>query len=387
MPTPNEIMESAYQKAKEEPLEQLLAGLPDKAIQNLKTVAENAERRKAVLGVILTSLVYKVYNPAQDIRKHQESMDGGYSGRTFDTKYVTPFLRSKFPHFAMAESAWLTRSLEQPSPYDSKYPGKISNKVLKTAFLDILDQVESNSESNSALAWRFLVALMGLLLEKTEKDNNLLAEVAEVHVSSGVTISKIIEAFKLHIYYDYPRGVSGTARLPVLAIYSVYKLLMSEVKRYEGKILLPLEPHTSPDSRSKSLGDINVNNPVDNTCFESVEIKHNKPITALTVDAAYQKIKDTKVDRYYILTTKEPNFDNYEAVMQKIEQYKGSHPCQIIVNGVIPSLKYYLRLISEPQNIIGEYTTLLQSEYKRASGIKREHLEAWKKILDETKLK
>jgi DNA (cytosine-5)-methyltransferase 1 len=44
----------------------------------------------------------------------------------------------------MAESGWLTRSLEQPYPYDLDYNGKISNKVVKEAFLKVLDFVEKN---------------------------------------------------------------------------------------------------------------------------------------------------------------------------------------------------------------------------------------------------
>ena len=370
--TPIEIMESAYEQAKNKSLRILLSGLSDESFQDLRVIAENAETQKAVLGVTLTSLVYKVYEPKQDIRKHQEGMKDGYSGRTFDTKYVTPFLKNKFPHFAMAESAWLTRSLEQPRPFNLNFPGKIRNKVLKTAFLKTLDRVQTDKN----LASKLLVALMGLMLESTAKDGVLFAK---VQVAGVLTISKIIDAISQHIRYDYGKGVVGTARLPVLAIYSVYNLLMPDVKRYSGKFLVPLESHTSPDSRSKSLGDIDVNN-ADNSCFESVEIKHNKPITADMVGVAYRKIRNTEIDRYYILTTSESNFDDHESVMQEIEKYKEVHSCQIIVNGVIPSLKYYMRLISNPQDIIGEYTKWLEFEYQRASGIKREHLRVWQEI-------
>ena len=370
--TPNEIMESAYEQAQNKSLRSLLSGLSDESVQDLRVIAENAETQKAVLGVTLTSLVYKVYEPKQDIRKHQEGMKDGYSGRTFDTKYVTPFLKSKFPHFAMAESAWLTRSLEQPRPFNLNFPGKIRNTVLKTAFLKTLDRVQTDKN----LAPKLLLALIGLMLEATAKDGALFTK---VQVTSGTTIAKIIDALSLHIRYDYDKGVVGTARLPVLAIYSVYNLLMPDVKRYSGKFLMPLESHTSPDSRSKSLGDIDVNN-ADNSCFESVEIKHNKPITTDMVGVAYRKIRNTEIDRYYILTTSEPNFDDHELVMQEIEKYKKLHSCQIIVNGVIPSLKYYMRLISNPPDIIGEYTKWLEFEYQRASGIKREHLRVWQEI-------
>lgn len=370
--TPLEILELAYEEAKSKSLKALLSGLPNEYVQDLRVIVENAETQKAVLGVTLTSLVYKVYEPNQDIRKHQEGMKGGYSGRTFDTKHITPFLKGKFPHFAMAESAWLTRSLEQPRPFSLNFPGKIRNPVLKTAFLKTLDRVQINNN----LAPKFLIAMMGLMLEATEKDDSLFTQ---VQVEGDITISKIIDAISQHIRYNYGRGVVGTARLPVLAIYSVYNLLMPDVKRYSGKILLPLESHTSPDSRSKSLGDIDVNN-ADNSCFESVEIKHNKPITADMVGIVYRKIKNTQIDRYYILTTSEPNFDDYESVQQEIGKYRKVHPCEIVVNGVIPSLKYYLRLISNPQDIIGEYTRWLETEYQRASGIKREHLRIWQEI-------
>jgi DNA (cytosine-5)-methyltransferase 1 len=370
--TPIEIMEAAYEQAKKTQLQTLLSVLPSEYVDELRIIVENAETQKAVLGVTLTSLVYKVFQPKQDIRKHQEGMKGGYSGRTFDTKYVTPFLKNNFPHFAMAESAWLTRSLEQPRPFNLNFPGKIRNSSLKTAFLKTLDHVQIDSN----LASKLVVALMGLMLESSAKDGALFAE---IQVASGVTIAKIIDALSLHIRYNYGAGVVGTARLPVLAIYSVYNLLMPDVKRYSGKILVPLESHTSPDSRSKSLGDIDVNNP-DNSCFESVEIKHIKPITADMVGVAYRKIRNTDIDRYYILTTSEPNFDDHELVMQEIEKYKKVHSCQIIVNGVIPSLKYYMRLISNPQDIINEYTKWLEFEYQRASGVKREHLRVWQEI-------
>ena len=370
--TPIEIMESAYENAKGKSIKTLLTSLPSECAEDLKIIVENAETQKAVLGVTLTSLVYKVYKPSQDIRKHQDRMEGGYSGRTFDTKFVTPFLKEKFPHFAMAESAWLTRSLEQPHPFNLDFPGKIRNTSLKSAFLNTLNYVEGNGK----LASTFLVALMALMLESSANDDVLFTD---IQVTSGLTIAKIIEAVSQHIRYDYGAGVVGTARIPVLAIYSVYNLLMPDVKRYSDKTLAPLESHTSPDSRSKSLGDIDVNS-VDGSCFESIEIKHNKPISADMVGVAYRKIKNTGVDRYYILTTNEPNFDDQESVMQEIEKYKRVHSCQIIVNGVIPSLKYYIRLLSNPQNFVDEYTKWLKYEFQRASGIKREHLRVWQEI-------
>ena len=75
----------------------------------IKTIVENAYTQKGVWTVLITLLFYKTLNPKQDIRQHKSELKNGFSGRTFDTKIVTPTLRKlKLP--AMAESGWLTRS-------------------------------------------------------------------------------------------------------------------------------------------------------------------------------------------------------------------------------------------------------------------------------------
>lgn len=370
--TPTQLLETIYQLAKKTKNEQFSPDLSSKNIQNLQTVVDNAESLKAVLGVTLTSIVHKIHEPKQDVRKHQDRMEDGYSGRTFDTKYITPFLKKHFSHYAMAESAWLTRSLEQPHPYNFDYPGKIRSEALKSAFLNILDSIQVHTD----LAPPMLSALMKMLLEAREEDESLFTEIS---VKGELTIVKIVDAVKQHINFNYAKGVVGTARLPVLAIYSVYNLLLSDIKRYKDRTLAPLESHTSPDSRSKVMGDIDINN-ADGTCFESVEIKHNKPISVDMIGVAYRKFKNIAIDRYYVLTTGEPNFEDYDNVILEIEKYERVHSCQIIVNGVIPSLKYYLRLTSNPQNFIDEYTKWLEIEFQRSSGVKREHLQVWQEI-------
>jgi len=62
----------------------------------LNSIIDNAESFKAVLTVLTTSLVKKIEDPTQDVRYHKVELDGGYSGRTYDTKSVTPFLRINF---------------------------------------------------------------------------------------------------------------------------------------------------------------------------------------------------------------------------------------------------------------------------------------------------
>ncbi|HCZ36304.1 MAG TPA: DNA cytosine methyltransferase, partial [Cytophagales bacterium] len=141
----------------------------DSTIANhLLEILGRSESAKAVITVILTSSVYKKLNPDQDIRNHQTSIPNGYSGRTFDSKFITPFLKSvKFP--AMAESGWLTRSLEQKVPYDSNYSGAIRPDSLKTAFLQTIDFIQKGTDIDKLLSFLF----QGLIIQRNAQQIDL----------------------------------------------------------------------------------------------------------------------------------------------------------------------------------------------------------------------
>ena len=98
--------------------------IPDNLVDFLKNITNNIDRNKGVYTVLITLMVYKLLHPEQDVRYFQNKMKGGFSGRTIDAKFITPTLKELgLP--SMAESGWLTRSLEQPYPYTLKYEGEI----------------------------------------------------------------------------------------------------------------------------------------------------------------------------------------------------------------------------------------------------------------------
>ena len=64
-------------------------------LQNyIKTIALNSITQKGVYTVLITLAIHKILFPKQDIRLHQEKMNNGFSGRTIDTKYITPTLHA-----------------------------------------------------------------------------------------------------------------------------------------------------------------------------------------------------------------------------------------------------------------------------------------------------
>lgn len=336
----------------------------------LETIITNGTSFKAVVGVVVTSLTYKIWQPAQDIRMHKRELPGGYSGRTFDTHIVTPFLQKHFPHVAMAESAWLTRSIEQPHAFDMQFPGKIRNVRVKAAFLNLLNAIQAQPE----LAEAMLVMLYAMLRRATPD-----LAIPTIAPERTLTILEIAQLVERHINARY--DVAGTARLRVLAIHAVYQLMMNS-ERYRGKVLQLLQSHTTADLKSKSVGDIEIFNS-DYTGFEAIEIKHDKPITAQMVSTAYRKFSERRISRYYLLTTSTPNTADDDSVTAEVQRLSALHECEVIVNGVYPTLKYLLRLAPDPLLFIENYSRLMVEEWQNGGTIKPEHIESWQSLLNE----
>ena len=173
-------------------------GLSPTEQTNLDIILQNAESSKGVLTVVITSLVYKHFHPQQDIRNHQSGISGGYSGRTFDSKYITPFLKHhRFP--AMAESGWLTRSLEQKRPYDRNYSGAIRPDILKASFLTVLENLQTGADPVAYLSY--------LLRELIQQRNRQTIQLAR---PVNVPITQIIRLLAAHFNGKYyAEGASG----------------------------------------------------------------------------------------------------------------------------------------------------------------------------------
>lgn len=376
---PKEILEIAYKKATKEIEDDNGKNFLNKLENHqriwLSIIANKLESFKGVTSVLTTSLVKKIETPSQDVRCHQKSLKGGYSGRTLDTKCVTPFFKKRFRRLGMKEAGWLTRSLEQAHPYNFDYPGKIRNKEVKKAFLEILNDIEKNKEDPQ----KYLTGLFIHLIHQTTISKEKLIK----HIPFKILdVNLIIECIKSHFFRKY--HVSGASRLPVIAIYSIYQLMKKDVTRYKDKKLKSLKGHITADIKTGRLGDIDVVDK-ENKPFEAIEIKHNIPIDNIMIDDVYEKIKNTSITRYYLLTTAEPNKREGEEnkIKDTIEKIKVDHGCEIIVNGIIPSLKYYLRLLQNPKEFIIIYTNNLTKEFSKTTEIKKEHIKAWEKIIKE----
>lgn len=358
-----EIIENPYKIAeKAVSIDDFSSYLSDSNKKLAAEVVSEAEQNKGMLAVLLTLFVHKVFDPNQDIRNHQASIPFGFGGRTVDSKYITPFLKRKdFP--AMAESGWFTRAFEHPEPYTLEYKISMKKKSLANTFLQLIDQVQEHNVSASDV-----VVYMFKLLIKQRDDRNI--ELAKPH---SLSIAQIINVLEKHFNYAY--SGHGASRLPTIAIYAAYKCMMSQVARYDDKILCELESHTSSDTRSGQIGDIQINNS-DGSPYEGVEIKHKIIITPDLVQHAFSKLMLHRTERYYLLTTANMDSADWESINSEIDRISHRHGCQVIVNGVYSTLRYYLRLLKDPAEFIEKYVELLKND----ENVKYPQQVAWNEI-------
>ncbi|WP_197021673.1 DNA cytosine methyltransferase, partial [Ureaplasma diversum] len=287
--------------------------------KHIQSIVEKEETFKGVYTVLITSLVYKCLNKNRDIRLHQANMENGYSGRSFDTKYINPFMKQKQFLAAMKEIGWHTRSLEQNFPYNLDFPGKINNKNVKEAFLLILNDVEENNADPK----EYLKGVFYLSIK--EKEKKAIGIINPVAFESKITIDQIIELLNKHFYYSYKSRAASI--LPVVALYSLYECMIKELKIFDKKLLIPLVSHYSSDKSSNNPGDIVIKNE-DGSLYEVVEVKFDIQPNYIMVEDAYKKFNNTPIQRYYILSTLPSKEDELEKIDNLVSDIKSIHGCQ-----------------------------------------------------------
>ena len=95
------------------------------------------------------------------------------------------------------------------------------------------------------------------------------------------------------------------------------------------------------------------------------------------VDIAYSKIQEHgSVERYYILSTfDEIDESTLKEINEKINRIRSKHGCEVIVNGVFTTLKYFLRLVDS-----SVFIQVYVDKVSQDGALKYEHKLAWNDI-------
>ena len=141
-----------------------------------------------------------------------------------------------------------------------------------------------------------------------------------------------------------------------------------------------MSSHNSSDRSSGNTGDIVVLD-AENNLYEVVEIKFDRKPDLIMIQDIYKKISSTTVQRYYLLSTLEMDDEHKDSVNGLINEIKENQGCQIIVNGILPTIKYYLRLLENTDKFLEKYIENIEKNPE----INYEHKLAWNSILKEEK--
>jgi len=341
-------------------------GLSQRFQEALAQLSVSAKKASSAFTNIVTCLAIKAAMPHVDIRYHQVQIQkntdrpAGFNFRGVSEKTIYPWLNKNT--FEGAKSGWQTRTFERPKPYSMSYDENIGD--VKEPFLSCFDEVGEHGQS----AEQGLAYLLYHQLIQREGERIVLS------IPRTQDILLIVDLLRRHFFYTYKHS-KGASRLPVLALYAMYAVMLEELGRFHNMELKALEEHSAADAQTGAVGDVEIIRTVDGSVFEAIEVKHNIPISEKLILDVEQKIRAKKIDRYYVLTTHHQCEPDVETA-RKIASIKNLYECQIIANGVIPSLKYYLRLLADPSKVIPRYVDLLLND----AVVAHEHRMVWNEL-------
>lgn len=336
--------------------------------EGARTLVGNFAHNKYLYSILLTGLVEKLVHPERDIRNIQDDMgDGvrGYSNRSTDQAYVTPFLKRHGLTHCAASGMESGRNLERPIPHRLDLRTKPRGKGNREAYLGLVHAVQIDGVEP------FPIMALLMALDLATK----MAQTFTYESNDDLTIEEIHGAVLRH--HREAMG-NGKSRLPVLALQAVYQCLTEEMARYtDAKLRTPPNRHTGNDKKGW-IGDVQVDN-LDGTPFEAVEVKSGKQITGDMLRKLPDVFRGQSVDRYYILSNEETYIEPGQEgeIKTLVAQIKHETGCQVIVNGLNRSLWYYLRLVNDPSEFLTHYTDLVAHD----PDVQPQHQQLWSEIL------
>ena len=364
-----DILAGWYEIAEQNIRNENYAGLLDVIGEGADVVRRLSQTKHATRGVALTLCLCQILHPELDVRYHKTNLDSnaeGYSARGVDNAATVPFLTEKGLYHNV-ESHWLTRTMAVDTPY---LPDTVLKTVPKNAGPDLIIvanliyNAQRDFEKVNAIA---KVLLMGLIHERN---------MGQIPLTRPKNLSIDQVMFLLHKHFETHYS-KNAPRLPQIAIYAIYQCIVSSMKRYEDFTLMPLERMKAANRKSGSVGDIDLNK--DKRPIEAVEIKYEIPIDKAIVIEATQKVQTEAVERYLILSTAAPKTEDLEEIQRIKESFLKSNGCEIIVNGVYDTIKYYLRLLKSTNDFINNYADLLSND----PDLNYEHKVAWNAVCEQ----
>ena len=309
-------------------------------------------------------MLAKVHRPDRDIRKPFTEIGDPdtYSGRTHDEKYITDFvIRYQLP--CNITTAFLTPAFRTFN--QALLPGtRLSGKPRKPydAVLQLLQLVQNGTMDARTVLIEIVRQLILLRDERQQQINALLQVGIQPHL---LTVEAILDLIKEHL--KAPRS----SRLPVLIITAAYEVAQNHL----GKRLRPLQPHTAADTRTGTLGDLEIISQDSQQITIVYEMK-TRSVTYRDIENARKKITNTssQIDQYVFVTTAPID----AGVLMHASMLTKQIGVEFMVLDCLEFIKHFLHLFYELRaKFLDRYQQLILSEPESAVSyeLKRKFLE------------
>lgn len=327
MPTHQQILDAAYQRATTDLLTSLVS---DAVIRDrIEKVSRNLTNR-ALVRLVLTCSLAKALNPQIDARKPYTEIEGedAFAGRPIDEKYIGPFvIKHELP--CNNTTAFLTpalRNITAPLSSSLNFAGR--PRDLYTAVFQLLEDLQNGKVSAEDLLAETLRALIVLKNEQRQRREALLAGIKTAEGALPLSGETIVGLVAAHL------AQKGASRLPVLIVAAAYHAAGALI----GEQARPLESHNAADSQTGSIGDVEIVFTRDDKIVTGYEMKL-KRVTTNDIDLALPKILDKSIDNYIFITT--------EIVSDEVKEYAASlyektGGVELVVLDCISFLRHFL---------------------------------------------
>lgn len=308
---------------------------------------------RAGVRLLMACLLAKLHQPQVDIRRPHTGLggEGAYSGRTYDEQHVWPFaVNHRLP--VNRTSAFLTpsfRNLDRPLTTDLDIVGRPA--LLYAYLLQLLDDV---STGRVAAADLLAEVIRSLLVIREERDNRmatLLASLRQPVERLLLSAEEIVSLIEQHLQ------CRNASRLPVLVVAAAYQVATNKL----GERPLSLMPHTAADTRTGSLGDVEITLVNDDQVITSYEMKDRR-LTIDDIEQTLQKLTEVpnSIDNYIFITT---DIISEETKAYADSLYKRTGGTEFAILDCIGFLRHFLHLFHRLRlDFLDAYQKLLLAE-------------------------
>ena len=354
MPDPDHILSELFSCATSRDYSPIQA--PPEVLKKIEYVCECVSNRAGV-RLLMACLLAKVHKPNIDPTKPYTEIgsDDCFSGRTYDEKYISPFIADKdLP--CNSTTAFLTpalRNVANPLSTELEIIGRPRQVYIDA--ISLLHFVEDGKIDAGELLVDVIHRLIVIRNSKKQSLSQKLEELknhsAEIILSSEETITVIEQ----HL------SCKHCSRLPVLIVAAAYNAAKNTI----GEQIRPLLSHNAADEQTGSMGDVEVCLINDENVRTVYEMKMKKVLRE-DIDRAIQKIANEgeSIDNYIFITTDEIDeniFEYAKSMYEKLGQR------EIAILDCIGFLRHFLHFFHRlRRRFIDEYQELLFNEPESA---------------------